>query len=85
MNSVDGSFELHSSRCLHDPSFVTLDLIVSEKVTLTQKLDKKLQSQWTVKSRSRLTIDGRIELHLSRCLRDPSFMALADIVSKKMT
>ena len=40
--NIDGSFELHSSRCLHDPSFVALALIVSEKMTKTQKLDKSL-------------------------------------------
>ena len=31
MLSFDGSFELHLSRCTHDPSFMAKALIVSEK------------------------------------------------------
>ena len=31
MVSIDGSFDLHSSRCLHDPSFMALALIVCEQ------------------------------------------------------
>ena len=67
---------------MHDPSFMALALIVSEKMTLTQKLDI---SQWTVKSRSNLKIERRVDLYSSRCMHDPSFMALALIVSEKMT
>ena len=32
-HSIDGSFELHSSRCMHGPSFMALALILSEKPT----------------------------------------------------
>ena len=83
--SSDGSFELHSFWCMHDLSFMALALIVSEKMTYTQKLNKNLQSQWTAKRRSRISSDGSFELHSSRCMHDPSFMALALIVSEKMT
>ena len=85
MLSIDGSFQLHSSGCKHDRSFMALALIVSEKMTLTQKLDTNLPSQQTVKTRSRLRIDGSVELHSSRCMHDQSFMALALSVSEKMT
>ena len=81
--SIDGSFGLHSSRCMHEPSCMALALIVSEEMTYTQKLDKNLESQWTVKSSLRLSIDGSFELHSSRCMHDPSFMALALKVSEK--
>ena len=49
-----------------------------------QKVDNNLRSQWKVKSRSRLSIDGSFELHSSRCMQDQSFMALALIVSEKI-
>ena len=65
---------------MHDPSFITLALIVSEKMTLTQKLD---ESQRTVKSRSSLKIERWVDLNSSRCMHDPSFMALALIVFEK--
>ena len=64
---------------------MALALIASEKMTKVQKLDKNLYGQWTVKSNSRLSIDGSFDLHSSRCMHDPSFMALALIVSEKMT
>ena len=41
-NIIDGSFELPSSRCMHDPSFMSLAFIVLGKMTSTQKLDKSL-------------------------------------------
>ena len=83
--SIDCSFELHSSRNVHDPSFMALALIVSEKMTLMQKLDENLQSQRTEKSWPRLNTDGSFELYSSRCMHDHSFMAPALIVSEKMT
>ena len=61
---------------MHDPSFMALALIVSEKKTITQKLDK---SQRTIKSRSRLKIEHKIDLY-SSC-----FMALALKNFEKMT
>ena len=67
---------------MHGPSFMALALIVSEKMTLTQKLDI---SQSTVNSRSSLKIERRVDLNSSRCMHDPSFMALALTVSEKMT
>ena len=67
---------------MYDPSFIALALIISEKMTLTQKLDI---SQWTIKSRSRLKIEHTVDHYSSRCMHDPSFMALALIVSEKMT
>ena len=69
---------------MHDPSFVALALIVSEKMTYRQKLDI---SQCTVKKRSSLKMEhtGRVYLNSSGCMHDPSFMALAHIVSEKMT
>ena len=67
---------------MHDQSFMALALIVSEKMTYTQKLDK---SQRTVKSRSGLKIEGTVDVSSSRCMHSPSFMALVIIVSEKMT
>ena len=67
---------------MHDPSFMALALIVSEKMTLMQKLEI---SQLTIKSRSRLKIEHRVDHYSSRCMHDPSFMALALIVSEKVT
>ena len=67
---------------MHDPSFMALALIVSEKNDLNAKLDI---SQRTVKSRSSLKIEHRFDLDSSRCIHDPSFMALTLIVSEKMT
>ena len=64
---------------------MALALIVLEKMTETQKLDKTLQSQWTVKSRSRLRIDDGFQLYSSRCIHDLSFMALGFTVSEKTT
>ena len=64
---------------------MALALIISEKMTLKQKLDKTLQSQWAVKCKSRLNMDGGVQLYSSSCMHIPSFMALALIVSKKMT
>ena len=78
---TDGWFHVCSLRCLTYPSFMTLALTVSKKLTLTQKLDKNLQSYRTVKSWFWLSIDGRIELHSSRFMHAPSFIALANIVS----
>ena len=69
--------DLYSSRYLHDSSPYSF-----WEYDLTQKLDK---SQWTVKRRSRLEIECRVDLYSSRCMHDPSFMALAFIVSEKMT
>ena len=37
------------------------------------------------KSRSRLNAEGGVNLYSSRCMHDPNFMALALIVSEKMT
>ena len=37
------------------------------------------------KSRSRVSIDGSFELHSSKYMHAPSFMALAIIVPEKMT
>ena len=36
-------------------------------------------------SRSSLKIEHRVDLNSSRCMHDPGFMALALIVSEKMT
>ena len=84
--SFDGSFELQPCRCTHDPSFMALAPTVSEKMAYKQKKKKKnWQSQLTIKYRSRLSTEGSFELHSSRCLNNPSVMALAPIVSKKMT
>ena len=58
---------------MHDPSFMAVAVIASEKMTEMQKLDT---SQRTIKSRSRLEIGCRVDLYLSRCMHDPSFMAL---------
>ena len=79
---IEYRVDLHFSRCMHDPSFMALALIVSEKMTETQKLDI---CQWTVKSRPSLKIEHKIEFNSSRCMHDPSFMALALIVSEEMT
>ena len=67
---------------MHDPSFMAQALIVSEKMTLTQKLDI---FKGSVKRRSILKIEHRVDLISSRCMHDPSFMALAVTVSEKMT
>ena len=50
-----------------------------------QKSDKNLQSKFTVKSRSRLDVEGRVDLTSERCTYDPSFMALAQTVSEIKT
>ena len=50
-----------------------------------QNLTKRLQSQWIVKSMSRLNAGGGVNHYSSRCVHDPSFMAAALIVSEKMT
>ena len=60
---------------MHDPSFMALALIDSEKMTYTQKLD--------IKKRSSLKIEHRVDLNTSRCMHDPSFMALALIFPEK--
>ena len=52
---------------------------------LNAKTWQKLQSQWTIKSGSRLNTDGRVDLNTSKYLHDPSSMALALVVSKKVT
>ena len=67
---------------MHDPSFMALALIVSEKMTKMEKLDI---CQRTVKSRSSLKPECKVDLNSSRCMHDPSFMALALIVSEKTT
>ena len=38
---IDGSFELQSSRCMHESSFMALALIVLEKMTKMQKTRQK--------------------------------------------
>ena len=78
---IEHRVDLSSSRCMHDPSFMALALIVSEKMTYMQKHDI---SQCTVKSRSSLKIEHRVDLNSSRCMHDPSSMALALIGSEKM-
>ena len=51
-----------------------------------QNSTKNFQSQRILNSRSRLSIDGSFELHSSsRCMHDPSFLALALTVSENMT
>ena len=67
---------------MHDPSFMALALIVSEKNDLNAKTRHLLVNR---KSRSSLKIERRVDLSSSRCMHDPSFMALALIVSEKMT
>ena len=42
-------------------------------------------NQWTVKRRLRLKIERKVDFNSSSCMHDPSFMALALIVSEKMT
>ena len=81
------TFTLHSSRCMSDPNFMALVLTVPKKQLnmLNTKTYQRLQSQLTVKSRSRPNADGGVNLYSSRCMHDPSFMALALIVSEKMT
>ena len=46
----------------------SLTFKVSEKRTKTQKLDKTLQSQGTIKSRTRLSTDGSFQLYSLRCM-----------------
>ena len=53
---------------MHDPSFMALALIIFEKMTKTQKLEKR---QRTVKSRSSLKIEHKVDLNSSRCMHDP--------------
>ena len=65
---------------MHDPSFMALALIVSEKNDLNAKTRHKSVRR---KSTSRLKIERKVDLNSSRCLHDPSFMALALIVSEK--
>ena len=50
---------------------------------LNAKNSKK--SQWTVKGRSCLKIEHRVDLNSSWCMHDPSFMAPVLIISEKMT
>ena len=74
--------DLISSRCMHDPSFMALALIVSEENDLNAKTR---HLSVAVKSRSSLKIEHGIDLNSSRYMHDPSFMALALIVTDKMT
>ena len=67
---------------MQDKSFTALALIVSAKMTLTWKLDK---SQLTVKSKSRLKFERRVDFNSTRFMQDTSFTALALIVSANMT
>ena len=83
--NIDGGLQLYSSNCMPVPSFMALALIISEKMTKKQKLNKTLQSQWTKKSRLRLNIDAGLQLYSSSCMHVPSFMALDLIVSEKNT
>ena len=71
---IEHRVDLNSSRCMDNPSFMTLALIVSEKMTLMQKLNI---SQGNLKSMSRLKIERRVDLYSSNCMHDPSFMALS--------
>ena len=48
-----------SSISLENPGFMALAPIALEKQSLTRKLDRKLPSQGTLKSRSPLFIDDR--------------------------
>ena len=83
--SIDSSFELNSSRCLPWPTFHGFSTYSLWEMTWTQKLNKTLQNQWTVDSRSRLSIDGSFKLLWSKCLHVPCSMALAFIVSYSHT
>ena len=47
------------------------------------KLDRKLPSQGTFKSRSVLFINDGVDLYSSSCMSDTYFMALALTVSEK--
>ena len=67
---------------MHDPSFMALSVIVSEKNDLNTKTRLKSVN---CKSTSSLKIERRVDLNSSRCIHDPSFKALALIVSEKMT
>ena len=58
---------------------MALALIVSEKMTYTQNLTKVSEPYKVLK------IERRVNLNCLRCMHDPSFMALALIVSEKMT
>ena len=85
---IEDAIDLHSSRCMFDPNFMALAFTVPKihmvKYVKHKSLTKKLQSQQTVKSRSRLNADGGSYLYSSRCMHDPNFMALAHIASEKM-
>ena len=67
---------------MHDPSFMALALIVSEKYDLNEKTRQKSVNH---KNRSRLKIERKVDLYSSRCMHDPSYFALALIISEKMT
>ena len=62
------------------PSFITLDLIDFEN--LNAKTGQNVQSQ--CQNGKKIGQDSRrIDLYSSRCMHDPSFIALALIVSEK--
>ena len=80
--TIGHKVDLTFSRCMHDPSFMALALIVSEKMTYTQNLDILSVNR---KSRSSLKIEHRVDLNSSRCMHHPSFMALALMIFEEMT
>ena len=70
---------------MHDTSVMALALKVSEKTPKPDLNVKTRQKSMNHKNRSRLNIECRVDLYDSRCMHDPSFMALALIVSEEMT
>ena len=80
MLKTDGWVDICSLKCLHDPSFMALALIVFEKMNLMRKPNKNLPSQGTVNVGQGSVLTGALN-----CTHqdDPSFMALALIVADK--
>ena len=87
---IEDEIDLYSSRCMFDPNFMALALVLQflrnmVKYVNYQNVTKSCKSQRTVKSRSRLNADGEVNLYSSRCMHNPSGMALYLIVSEKLT
>ena len=81
---IDDGVDLHSKRCMYDPNFMAITHIVFEKQDEIRKFDEHLQSRWTVKNKAK-TVDDWVDLYSSSCMYDQSFIALALIISVKMT
>ena len=69
---------------MHDPSSMALAFSFSEN-DINTKTRQKFTKSVNRKKRLRVNIYGSFEPHLSRSMHDPSFIALAIIVSEKMS